>query len=234
MLIHVTAVSRWLWTLRVCRSVWLTDGCLSTVTLRLPFILSSHSHAAVNQTVWFCFVVMSVFYSRLGPTKPRVNTSCPRQWLWPSGTSSYLHTFYLPVPLISRSDCPSIFPYLPAVALCFISFMCGSHQTLAPDWFSCEQGCSGGPGTSSVGFEDPSRPLHCPSHPDHFKDPVPPLGLGGWNVLNSPKYRHIFWSKYFCSSNSSDKSGWSIKVIITSQCFSVLKNLCRSLSLSVP
>lgn len=213
MLIHVTGVSRrqredaptrWLWTLRVCRSVWRTDGCLRCATLRLPFILSSHSHAAVNQAVWFFFLcVMSVFYSWLGPSKPRVDTSCPRQWPWPSGTSSYLHTFYLPVPLISRSDCASIFPYLPAVALCFISFMCGSHQTLAPDWFSCEQGCSGGPGTSSAGFEDPSRPLHCPPHPDHLKDPVPPLGLGGWNVLNFQKYRSIFWSQYFDPSNSS-------------------------------
>lgn len=37
-----------------------------------------------------------------------------------------------------------IFSNLPAVSLCLLSFIRGSHQTLSPDWFSCEQGCSGG------------------------------------------------------------------------------------------
>ena len=70
--------------------------------------------------------------------------------------------FFLSASLINLSVCwCPIFPYLPAVILCFLSFICGSHQTLAPDWFSCEQGCSGGPGTSSLSFEAPSHPGQC-------------------------------------------------------------------------
>lgn len=47
-----------------------------------------------------------------------------------------------------------ISPDLPAVSLCLLSFIRGSHQTLPPDWFSCEQGCSGGD------FENHSHHVH--------------------------------------------------------------------------
>lgn len=89
--------------------------------------------------------------------------------------------------------CP-IFPYLPAVILCFVSFICGSHQTLEPDWFSCEQGCSGGPGTSSPGFEDPSHPVHC------FSDPPTQHTLTHKNTRPlSMSHSHpcILWIKHF-------------------------------------
>lgn len=53
-----------------------------------------------------------------------------------------------------------------------------------------------------------------------------------WTCKNIDIY---FWSKYLLILlYNSDKSDLSIKVIITSQCFCVLNNLCRSLSLSVP
>lgn len=148
--------------------------CL-TERLCLSFTLSSYLHVSVNQLP---FILFPVCFWRLHASSVHVWTlvclvlfryriPALRWWMWSSGTSSYLYIFLsaliinLPVCL-----CP-IFPYLPAVILCFVSFICGSHQTLAPDWFSCEQGCSGGPGTSSPGFEAPSHPVH------RFSDPPP-------------------------------------------------------------
>lgn len=184
-------------------SDWLTDVCRLWHCVCPLFCPPTHTLLSIRP---FDFVFLLCLYFTLGLVLPNlvlIPRPPPTRWLWASGTSSYLHTFYLPVPLISRSDCASIFPYLPAVALCFISFMCGSHQTLAPDWFSCEQGCSGGPGTSSAGFEDPSRPLRCPRHPTTLKTLshlwVWEAGMY-WTCKNTDIY---FWSKSFYSSNPS-------------------------------
>lgn len=72
---------------------------------------------------------------------------------------------YLPYPLISFSVCAPSFPISPLSF--FVSFLL--HQTLAPDRFSCEQGCSGGQGTSSPGFEAPSHPVDHPP-PNHYRN----------------------------------------------------------------
>lgn len=91
-----------------------------------------------------------------------------------------------------------IFPYLPADILCFISFICGSHQTLAPDWFPCEQGCSGGPGTSSAGFEAPSHPVHCPQTPTPPSNTHPLPHLWVWEIgkhQNIPNILHCVGGK---------------------------------------
>lgn len=110
---------------------------------------------------------------------PCLYSCCSRPCLHTASLSFFLNAalWHLFIPLHFLSACPinllvclcPIFPYLPAVILCFVSFICGSHQTLAPDWFSCEQGCSGGAGTSSPGFEAPSHPVQCLLAPPTYK-----------------------------------------------------------------
>lgn len=162
---------RWLWTF-FCPSTsdWLMDRIRLTDRLCPSFTLSTYLHVSVNQFLIILFP--NVFLASPCLLFPCLYTWCVllRYFitvLFASGTSPYLYIF-LSAPLINLSVCLCpIFQYLPAVILCFLSFICGSHQTLAPDWFSCEQGCSGGPGTSSLSFEAPSHPGHW------FSDPPP-------------------------------------------------------------
>lgn len=172
--------------------VWLMNHvCL---TERLPFfyfvlLLAYFCHFA--SVIWLFVPVMVLAFSYF--LCPCLYSCCSRPCLHTASLSFFLNAalWHLFIPLHFLSACPinllvclcPIFPYLPAVILCFVSFICGSHQTLAPDWFSCEQGCSGGPGTSSPGFEAPSHPVHCLLVPPTYKQkmhtlfPLPTLFL---------------------------------------------------------
>lgn len=77
--------------------------------------------------------------------------------------------------------------------------MHSSHQTLAPDWFSCEQGFGGGPRTSSPGFEDLSSPVQ--DEPPNPLTPPPSLQRRYLSIEENRKYEErktlncllLFW-----------------------------------------
>ena len=130
--------------------IWLELIFLSPASSYLPFL---YLYTCLVLVPYPSCTISLPFSGKRGP-------------LAPLHTSTFL---YLLFPLISLSVCALSF-HIPAVTLCFVPFICGSHQTLAPDWFSCEQGCSRGPGTSSPGFITPSHPVHSffgPPGPSH-------------------------------------------------------------------
>lgn len=169
---------RWLWTF-VCPSMsdWLMDCvCLTERHFVFYFVLLLTCICQSDGLIFFFCLLFIIIFPKITPSSwllfhilafacpdtvalSLFGKHCPLALLHTSTFFLSAYPINLPVCL-----CP-IFPYLPAVILCFVSFICGSHQTLEPDWFSCEQGCSGGPGTSSPGFEDPSHPVHCFSDP---------------------------------------------------------------------
>lgn len=180
----------WLWTFFCpqCLSDWLMGVCGLKHCVCLSFCPPTSMSLPIRRLDYFClpfnfFPFMLCLLDSIYSLLPFRSDTYP----CPLVKVAFWHLFipqhvFLSACAINLSVwLYSIFPYLPAVFLCFISFICGSHQTLTPDWFPCEQGCSGGPGTSSAGFEAPSHPVHYPQNtPNQHTHPLPHLWL--WEV----------------------------------------------------
>lgn len=148
-----------------CQSVDLIFVCLPFNLFPSVFLASS------------CFVFPNVLFRYLIPVL---------WWMWPFGTSSYLYIFYLPVPLISLSDCAPYFHISPLSF--FVSFLLSAVHI--KHWHQIDSHVN----KAAVGGQGPLPqalkllPILFTASPPLSTPSIPPLGLGGWEKSKHTKY----------------------------------------------